>query len=84
MATTPGVYDFENVNAIKKKAVRGLLLKRAKKYDSESSGRDSDPEEENAGLGAKRHQKVNRKTMLSAFKMIMAKKISEPADDQPA
>jgi len=28
------VFDFENINAIKKKSVRGLLRKRAKKYDS--------------------------------------------------
>lgn len=83
MASIPGVYDFENVNAIKKKAVRGLLRKRAKKYDSESSseGRDSDPEEAaNTALAAKRNQKVVKKTMLSAFKTIMAKKISEPGD----
>jgi len=42
--TTPGVVDFENINAIKKKSVRGLLRKRAKQYDSDS-GRDSDPED---------------------------------------
>lgn len=45
MSSEHGVYDFENVNAIKKNAVRGLLRKRAKKYESESSGRDSDPED---------------------------------------
>ena len=27
---TPGVYDFENIDKIKKKSVRGLLKKRAK------------------------------------------------------
>ena len=32
--TREGVVDFENINLIKKKAVRGLLRKRAKKYDS--------------------------------------------------
>jgi hypothetical protein len=30
------VYDFENINLIKKKSVRGLLRKRAKQYDSAS------------------------------------------------
>lgn len=34
--TTPGVIDFENINAIKKKSVRGLFRKRAKNYDSQS------------------------------------------------
>lgn len=37
-----GVYDFENVNAIKKKSVRGLLRKRAKKYESESDESDQE------------------------------------------
>ena len=36
VSSEAGVYDFQNVNEIKKKSVRGLLLKRAKKYDSES------------------------------------------------
>jgi hypothetical protein len=35
----PGVYNFENINLIKKKSVRGLLRKRAKQYESAS---DSD------------------------------------------
>ena len=71
-----GVVDFENVNAIKKKSVRGLLRKRAKKYESESDD-SSDPENkgESGGVGDKRKQKVVRKTMASAFKLIMRKTI---------
>ena len=47
-----GVYDFENVNSIKKKSVRGLLRKRAKKYESESDSADSDGNDE--GVAGKR------------------------------
>jgi len=40
--TESGVVNFENVNLIKKKTVRGLLRKRAKQYDSASDSEDSD------------------------------------------
>ena len=40
--TEGGVVNFENVNLIKKKSVRGLLRKRAKQYDSASDSEDSD------------------------------------------
>lgn len=75
-------FDFENVNQIQKKAVRGLLRKRAKKYDSESE-RDSDPSdnEQSGAFRQKRERKVVRKTMASAFKMIMAKKLGDEADE---
>ena len=36
--------DFENVNQIKKRSVRGLLKKRAKQYESASE--DSDDNED--------------------------------------
>ena len=77
-----GVVDFENINVIKKKSVRGLLRKRAKKYESESDA-SSDPENkgETGGVGDKRKQKVVRKTMASAFKLIMRKTI--PNDEEP-
>jgi hypothetical protein len=42
LKTENGVVNFENVNLIKKKAVRGLLRKRAKQYDSASDSEDSD------------------------------------------
>ena len=42
LKTESGVVNFENVNLIKKKAVRGLLRKRAKQYDSASDSEDSD------------------------------------------
>ena len=73
------VFDFENVNVIKKKSVRGLLRKRAKKYESESDS--SDPDDD--GLAGKRRQKVVRKSMASAFNMIMSKKIDESDNDAP-
>ena len=39
-----GVVDFENINQIKKNAVRGLLRKKAKRYqeDSDKDSADSD------------------------------------------
>ncbi len=78
-------FEFENVNQIKKKAVRGLLRKRAKKYDSESDV-DSDPSDGEqggfrGGARAKRGNKGVRKTMASAFKSIMAKKLG-PEDEE--
>lgn len=81
-ARPDNVFDFENVNQIKKKSVRGLLRKRAKKYyESES---DSSAEEAASKTDPKRKQKVNRKSMASAFKMIMAKKLGEePSEAAP-
>lgn len=78
--TIPGVYEFENQNAIKKKTVRGLFRKRAKNYDSQSEEGASD--EDAAGAGLKRGQKVVKKTMSAAFKMIMRKNI--PNEDGTA
>ena len=74
--TTDGVVEFHNINAIKKKSVRGLLRKRAKKYESESS-EDEDYQAGKDGAAGKRKQKVVRKSMSSAFKMIMSKKLSD-------
>ena len=75
-----GVVDFQNVNEIKKKSVRGLLRKRAKKYESESDS--SEVEDGKDSLANKRKQKVVRKSMASAFKMIMSKKLSGSEDDE--
>ena len=77
-----GVVDFQNVNEIKKKSVRGLLRKRAKKYESESDS--SEVEDGKDSLANKRKQKVVRKSMASAFKMIMSKKLSGSEDDEAA
>lgn len=52
--TIEGVVDFENINAIKKKSVRGLLRKRAKKYESESDSDPSGVEDNNETIGWKR------------------------------
>ena len=49
-----GVVDFQNINEIKKKSVRGLLRKRAKKYESESDSSDSHDEGRGDGVGQKR------------------------------
>ena len=50
-----GVVDFENIEAIKKKSVRGLLRKRAKKYESESDDfSDLEKKGESGGVGDKR------------------------------
>ena len=56
-----------------------MLRKRAKKYESESDS--SDPDDD--GLAGKRRQKVVRKSMASAFNMIMSKKIDESDNDAP-
>lgn len=37
-----GVVDFQNINEIKRKSVRGLLRKRAKRYESESDSSETD------------------------------------------
>ena len=77
-----GVVDFQNINEIKKKSVRGLLRKRAKRYESESDSSETDDGRDT--LANKRGQKVVRKTMASAFKMIMSKKLSGSEDDEAA
>jgi len=76
-----GVVDFENINEIKKKSVRGLLRKRAKNYKEDEDSRDSDGSDAEQGIDFKRKNKVVRKTMASAFKMIMSKKIIEDNSD---
>ena len=65
-----GVVDFENINEIKKKSVRGLLKKRARKYDSDNSESDE---------GQYKHtpKKVQKATLSDAFKSIMSKNIKE-------
>jgi hypothetical protein len=68
-----GIVDFENVNLIKKKTVRGLLRKRAKEYESASDSADSETE-------TKTKKRVQKASMADAFKSIMAKKIVEPGD----
>jgi len=64
--------DFENINQIRNKSVRGLLKKRAKKYESDS---DSD-----APRDADQRQKktVQKSSMASAFNAIMSKQFEEP------
>lgn len=79
--TRAGVVDFENINEIKKKSVRGLLRKRAKNYKEDEDSRDSDGSDAEQGIDFKRKTKVVRKTMASAFKMIMSKKIIEDNSD---
>ena len=61
--------DFENVNQIKKKSVRGLLKKRAKKYESASE--DSDVEDVHV------KKKVQKSSMAAAFSSIMNKKLGD-------
>ena len=78
--TKDGVVNFENVNLIKKKSVRGLLRKRAKQYDSASDSEDSDVDP------AQTHtkKKVQKSSMADAFRSIMNKKINEAPVDTPA
>ncbi len=78
--TESGVVNFENVNLIKKKAVRGLLRKRAKQYDSASDSEDSDIDTSQAHV----KKKVQKSSMADAFRSIMSKKISEAPIDTPA
>jgi hypothetical protein len=72
--TEAGVVNFENIAEIKKKAVRGLLKKRAKKYDSDNSA-DSDGDQE-----LKKKKKVQKDSLGDAFKSIMNKKITESGE----
>ena len=69
--------NFEDVNAIKRKAVRGLLRKRAKKYTEAEHSSDSDIEPENS-----KRRKVQRATLSDAFKFIMNKEINEPGEEE--
>ena len=42
-----GTVEFSNFNLLKKKSVRGLLRKRAKKYDSDEDGEDERGDSDN-------------------------------------
>jgi len=65
--------EFEDVNQIKKNAVRGLLKKRARRYDSESDG-----SEDSDGMPSYKRKKVVQKNSLAdAFKSIMNKKLGD-------
>ena len=73
------VVDFEDFNQIKKKSVRGLLRKRAKKYTEESdSSQDSEPDEKK-----RTKKKVQKDSMSAAFQSIMKKKLSDSENDTP-
>ena len=54
------------------------MRKRAKKYESES---DSSDDGEDGKGGNRRKQKVVRKSMASAFKSIMSKKLGDDDSD---
>jgi len=83
-----GVVDFEDVNKINKKSVRGLLRKRAKKYDSDDNELDSDGSAENVqkSMTDKKKKTVQKKSMAEAFQAIMNKKdktfINEDNEEQ--
>lgn len=79
--TENGVVNFENVNLIKKKAVRGLLRKRAKQYESASDSYDDSDSNTNKVANKK---KVQKSSMADAFRSIMNKKINEAPADTPA
>jgi hypothetical protein len=65
--------EFEDVNKIKKNAVRGLLKKRARRYESESDG-----SEDSDGMPSFKRKKVVQKSSLAdAFKSIMNKKLGD-------
>ncbi len=64
------VVEFENTNTIKKKAVRGLLRKRAKKYTEKP---DSESEEESKSIKKKKTQL--KSSFATAFKSVMGKQI---------
>lgn len=64
--------DFENVNQIKKRSVRGLLKKRAKQYESDGS-EDSDVEPDVQHT----KKKVQKASMAAAFTSIMNKKLGD-------
>ena len=74
------VVDFEDFNQIKKKAVRGLLRKRAKKYteDQQSSAEDSEPDTKK-----RQKKKVQKDSMSAAFAQIMNKHIQSDDSDAP-
>ncbi len=69
--------DFENVNQIKKRSVRGLLKKRAKQYESASE--DSD---DNEDVHIKK--KVQKSSMAAAFTSIMNKKLGDTPTSEVA
>lgn len=75
------VVDFENINMIKKNAVRGLLRKRAKQYESQSEDSADSDGEPKAPVHTKK--KVQKSSMAAAFTSIMNKKIAGDESDTP-
>eukprot|EP00347_Sterkiella_histriomuscorum_P018550 403345084 len=71
----PGVVEFEDFNKLKKKNVRGLLRKRAKRYESDNTGSSDDDEVRIP----KNKKTVVKSSFVSAFNSIINKKI----EDQP-
>ena len=72
--------NFEDINAIKKQSVRGLLRKRAKKYTEAQSS----SEEEEHGKKTHKKRKVMKETLSDAFRFIMNKEIVEAPFDESA
>ena len=83
-----GVVEFDNINALKKKSVRGMLRKRAKRYESDSDenrkggdSADSDGETVRDPTQMKR-KKVQKSSLAEAFQAIMSKKIDDDMEEK--
>ena len=81
--------EFSNFNLLKKKSVRGLLRKRAKKYDSdegEDGGAAGDSDNEYnpmITMGRNAKKTVLKNSFAAAFQTILNKRISEDKVEQP-
>jgi len=82
-----GTVEFSNFNVLKKKSVRGLLRKRAKKYDSDEEGEergDSDNEyNPMITIGRNAKKTVLKNSFAAAFQTILNKKIADDKVEQP-
>ena len=82
-----GTVEFSNFNLLKKKSVRGLLRKRAKKYDSDEDGEehgDSDNEyNPMTTVGRNAKKTVLKNSFAAAFQTILNRRIDEDKVEQP-
>ena len=85
MADENKVVDLVSVNEIRKKAVRGLLKKRAKQYDSDSDGEVGETivtgaqavqkyKKQKVADGGKKKKSVQKSSFQDAFKSIIGAK----------
>jgi hypothetical protein len=81
-----GTVDFMDINLLKKNSVRGLLRKRAKKYEEDGDDLHEEASSYGGSSSYKRHggsSGVLKNSFAAAFQSILSKQVAEDKADEP-